>query len=363
MGASVSRFLLLDIGAGTLDLLWYDADSGRHFKAVCRSPVLTKADEARRLHGDILVTGCEMGGGEVSGVLKAKAREARVVMSASSAATVHHDAERVRSFGIRVVPDDEAEDLGRSGGYARLVTGDLDVERIRRLLEGLDVPFAFDVVCACAQDHGVPPPGVSHLDFRHERFRALLEPSPFPESLLYAADRVPGEFNRLRSIARDAAGLPAGEVYVMDSGMAAVLGASLDPEALSCRRLLVLDVATSHTVGAALEEGELCGFFEYHTADVTRERMDGLLEGLAEGSLSHRAILEEGGHGAYIRRSFGMDAVERIVATGPKRGLLEGALPGIRPGAPWGDNMMTGTVGMLEAVHRRNGWGSVSRVW
>jgi uncharacterized protein (DUF1786 family) len=360
---AVSRFLLLDIGAGTLDLLWYDADSGRQFKAVCRSPVLTKADEARRLEGDILVTGCEMGGGGVSGVLKEKARKNRVVMSASSAATVHHDAERVRSFGIRIVSDDEAEGLERSGRYARLVTGDLDLERIRRLIEGLDVPFAFDLVCACAQDHGVPPAGISHLDFRHERFRSLLKPSPFPESLLYAADRVPPEFNRLRSVARTAAGLPAGEVYVMDSGMAAVLGASLDPEALSCRRLLVLDVATSHTVGAALEEGELCGFFEYHTADVTPERLDGLLEELAAGVLSHRAILAEGGHGAYVRRSFGMAAVERIVATGPKRRLLEGSRLEIHPGAPWGDNMMTGTVGMLEAVHRRKGWGSVSRVW
>jgi uncharacterized protein (DUF1786 family) len=359
----VSRFLLLDIGAGTLDLLWYDADAGRHFKAVCRSPVLTKADEARALQGDILVTGCEMGGGALSAVLQEKAREVRVVMSASSAATVHHDADRVRSFGIRIVPDDEAEDLSRRGRFARLVTEDLDVERIRRVLEGLDVPFAFDAVCACAQDHGVPPAGTSHLDFRHERFRALLEPSPFPESLLYPADGVPREFNRLRSIAGTAGRLPAGEVYVMDSGMAAVLGASLDPEALSCRRLLVLDVATSHTVGAALEDGVLCGFFEYHTADVTRERLDELLEGLAEGSLSHRTVLEEGGHGAYIRSSFGMGGVERIVATGPKRALLEGSRLEIRPGAPWGDNMMTGTVGMLEAVHRRKGLGGVSGVW
>jgi len=68
--------------------------------------------------------------------------------------------------------------------------------------------------------------------------------------------------------------------------------------------------------------------------------------------LDHRKILEEGGHGAYIRKPIGFQAVEEIVATGPKRRLvLDIKLP-IRYGAPWGDNMMTGTVGLPEAIRR-----------
>ncbi len=353
----MNRFLLLDVGAGTLDLLWYDARSGLHLKAVGRSPALMAADRARELEGDLLVTGWEMGGGSVSGVLKERARNGRVVMSASAAATVHHDPERVRSSGIRIVDDEEAETLARSGRYARLVTRDVDADRIRALVEGLGVPFAFDVVAVCAQDHGVPPAGTSHLDFRHNRFRAALDRDPQPQGLIYRHDQVPPEYNRLRSIAEQARLLPAEEVFVMDSGMAAVVGASLDPEALVCRRLLVLDVATSHTVGAALDGGEMCGFFEVHTTDATPGRLEALLEGLAEGALSHERVLSEGGHGAYVRRSLGLRAVERIVATGPKRGLLRGMRFDIRFGAPWGDNMMTGNVGLLSAIHRKAGLG------
>jgi uncharacterized protein (DUF1786 family) len=54
-----------------------------------------------------------------------------------------------------------------------------------------------------------------------------------------------------------------------------------------------------------------------------------------------------------MRHGVGFDAVERIVATGPKRRLVEASRLPMTFGAPWGDNMMTGTVGLLEALRRR----------
>lgn len=36
----MSKFLMLDIGAGTMDVLYYDIDSGLHYKAVVKSPVM-----------------------------------------------------------------------------------------------------------------------------------------------------------------------------------------------------------------------------------------------------------------------------------------------------------------------------------
>ena len=162
--------------------------------------------------------------------------------------------------------------------------------------------------------------------------------------------------NRLATIARDAAAhLPAKRIYVMDSGMAAILGASMDAQARSRQRILVLDIATSHTVGAAMEAGEVCGFFEYHTKDITAARLDTLLVALADGKLSHEQILAEGGHGAYCRRAFGYAAVEMILATGPRRRLAAASTLPMVFGAPWGDNMMTGTVGLLEALRQREG--------
>ena len=71
--------------------------------------------------------------------------------------------------------------------------------------------------------------------------------------------------------------------------------------------------------------------------------------------MKHQQILEEGGHGAYLRRAFGFQSAEIIIATGPRRGLLAGTQLPIAFGAPFGDNMLTGTVGVLEAIRRRKG--------
>jgi uncharacterized protein (DUF1786 family) len=351
----MGRYLMLDIGAGTLDMLYYDTGHDLHYKAVVRSPVRVLAEEIRQTGGNLVVTGCEMGGGPVSRALIERAKTTEVVMAEPSAATIHHDLQRVTAQGIRVVAADEAEGLIGDARFDHIRTGDLQTDRLRRLVEGFGVAFEFDAVAVCAQDHGAAPPGVSHLDFRHRLFTAALAAQALPQALLYRSDRIPPEMTRLKAIARAARALPTDRVYVMDSGMAAILGAAMDGSAAHKKRILVLDIATSHTVGAAMQEGSLEGFFEYHTADITAERLDRLLRDLADGKLTHRGILAEGGHGATIRQAFGFDRVELIVATGPRRRLaLKSTLP-LTFGAPWGDNMMTGTVGLLEAVRLREG--------
>jgi uncharacterized protein (DUF1786 family) len=356
----MSRFLIVDIGAGTMDVLYYDTESGQHYKAVARSPVLHLAERAASLPGDLLFTGPEMGGGPLSMVLKQRAKVAKVMMSLSSAATVHHNLEKVRSWGIKTVEDAGAEDLRHNREYRHLTTGDLQIDRLKHMMKGLGLPFSFDVVGLCAQDHGVPPTGVSHLDYRHNIFKANFDESPFPHAQLYRDDEVPAAMSRLRAMAESARKLHADEIYVMDSGMAAILGASMDSRARQKERIIILDVATSHTIGAALEGGEIAGFFEYHTTDITLERLEALLVGLADGKLDHKGILKEGGHGAYIRKAFGFQAAEIIVATGPKRDLVANSRLPIVFGSPLGDNMMTGTVGVLEAIRRRKGLGPIS---
>jgi uncharacterized protein (DUF1786 family) len=352
MEKKMGQYLILDIGAGTIDLLYFDTDSGVHYKTVAKSPVLSLAEQASRLPGDLLVTGVEMGGGALSGVLRKRAQKSKVTMSASSAATIHHNMEKVRSWGIEVIGDEAAEGLRQENRYSVLSIGDLEPERLRHTIEGLGVPYTFDVVGICAQDHGTPPDGVSHLDYRHQIFKARLDDTPYPDTLLFGNNEVPDTFNRLRSLAESAKSLPTDDIYVMDSGMAAILGASMDHQARGKKKIMVLDVATSHTVGAALENGQIAGFFEYHTHDITLDRLEVLLIDLADGKLSHERILEEGGHGAYCRRAIQFEASEIIIATGPKRRLMANSKLPIVLGAPLGDNMMTGTVGVLEAIRR-----------
>jgi uncharacterized protein (DUF1786 family) len=141
----------------------------------------------------------------------------------------------------------------------------------------------------------------------------------------------------------------------MDSGMAAILGGSMDVSAHNKERVVILDVATSHTVAAAVYGDEIAGFFEYHTADITLDRLEDLLVELCDGKIEHGRILAEGGHGAYLRTAIGFQNVDVIIATGPKRRLVVPAKFPIVFGAPLGDNMMTGTVGLLEALRRRKG--------
>jgi len=349
----MSRFLMVDIGAGTVDILYYDTNKDLHYKCVARSPVRTVAEDIMRLRGDLLVTGGEMGGGPVTDVLKKRAAEHKVIMSASSAATLNHNLELVRQWGIQIVDEDRAGEMARRMAHAHVVLADIQPQRLKHIVEGFGVPFAFDAVVVCAQDHGVPPPGVSHLDFRHNLFRERLERKPFPHTLLFRSDEIPPVLNRLGSIARSAGQLPTESVYVMDSGMAAILGASLDVSAIGRKHVYVMDAATSHTVGAALEGETLAGFFEYHTVDVDTAKIEELFEALAAGRLSHRQVLAEGGHGAYIRKPLGFGKEDVIISTGPKRGRLADTRLPLVFGAPLGDNMMTGTLGLLEALRRR----------
>ena len=358
----MSRFLMVDVGAGTMDILYYDTEADLHYKAVVKSPVRYIAEKAAAVSGDLLITGCEMGGGPITQVLRDRAKTSEVIISASAAATLHHNLEIVKSWKITVITDEEAQGLRQNGRYPEITLADLDADRLRQIIDGFGVAFEFDAVAVCAQDHGVPPEGLSHLDFRHNMFKTLLEEKPFAHTLLFKDGEVPSKMNRLSSLAQSARTLPASEVYVMDSGMAAILGASQDVLAIDKNKIYILDVATSHTVGAAMSANEIAGFFEYHTVDITLDRLETLLRDLGEGILEHRQILSEGGHGAFVRKAIGLSDDDLIIATGPKRGLVEYSNLPIVFGAPLGDNMMTGTVGLLEAVRRRKGLSPINYI-
>ena len=356
------RFLMVDIGAGTMDVLWYDTEADLHYKAVVKSPVRTIAEQAAAIQGNLIVTGCEMGGGPITGLLKQRAVTDKILMTSAAAATLHHDPEMVTSWGITIVDDHQAENFQRDKTYQSLILEDLEAQRMQRIVEGFGVPFEFDAVVLCAQDHGVPTPCQSHLDFRHNMFTKLLDKNPYPHTLLFEAGEVPPALNRLGSLVQSARSLPTAEVFVMDSGMAAMLGGSMDVLAKHKQHVLILDVATSHTVGAALLGDEVAGFFEYHTGDITISRLEQLILDLCDGDLEHGRILTEGGHGAYLRKAVGFDSVDVIIATGPKRRLVDGSKLPMTYGAPYGDNMMTGTVGLLEALRRRKGLAPINYI-
>ena len=358
----MKNLLAIDIGAGTMDILCYVPDENMHYKSVVQSPVRTLARQVQATRGNLAVRGVEMGGGPVTAALQARARTDKVVMTKAAAATLHHDPARVSAMGIQIASEERVAALGQERDYTPVSLGDIEAPRIQRIVEGFGLPFEFEAVAVCAQDHGAAPPGVSHLEFRHRLFKARLDSRPYPHTLLFDPSQLPVEFNRLGAIAETVGRFPTESVFVMDSGMAAILGASLDPALIHKRTFMVLDIATSHTVAAVLSQAELHGSFEYHTHDITLERLEQLLHDLPAGKVAHDRILAEGGHGAYMRSTVGYDRLEAIVATGPKRRLLARSKLPITWGAPWGDNMMTGCTGLIEAMRRALGMAPIEYI-
>jgi uncharacterized protein (DUF1786 family) len=250
----------------------------------------------------------------------------------------------------------EAQQQARKRNTARFKTGDIVVEDMVAILESMGIEPVVDFLGICVQDHGTPEEEISSLDFRHHILKGIIDEDPRPSAFLFEAHRIPPYLRRMRAVAMDARGIPSGKVYLMDTGMAAVLGASSDRSARGKGCIIVLDIASSHTLGALMVDGEIGGFFEYHTSAITPEILETLIMDLAAGRLSHEKILSEGGHGAYTRKALGLDAVETILATGPKRGIVSQiGVEGIVPGAPFGDNMMTGTAGLILAMAEREG--------
>lgn len=353
----MARFLGIDVGAGTLDALFLDTASGDQFKFVAKSPTRVLAEQIMACRrGRLLLTGPQMGGGAVTEAIRLKARGGSLMMTRSAAETIHHRMDRVESLGVLLVSRERAKREAKRSRVRHFHTGDVPAGKIKAILKSLGVDPVVDYLGICVQDHGTPRHRVSSLDFRHRILKETIERVPKASAFLFEAGEIPSYLRRMRAAATDGRRIRSGKIYLMDTGMAAILGASSDPSALKKNSLIVLDIATSHTLGALLVGGEIGGFFEYHTHAVTPELLRCLIVDLAEGKLVHERVVAQGGHGAYVRKAVGFDHVECIVITGPKRGIMEAVrMDRTVLGAPFGDNMMTGAAGVVLAMAEREG--------
>lgn len=346
--------LTIDIGAGTTDILAFDPDRGEHYKAVAVSPIRKLSRALMTGRGDLLITGTVMGGGAVSKAVIERARMSTVFITEEAAQTINNDLDRVRCYGIRIVTEEAAAALRGRSDLNHIEFGDVSLVGFKLLLQELGVGWDFSYVAGAVQDHGVCPAGVTSLDFRHQVMRERLQANPWPEHFLFSYDEIPAYLTRMHGTAAVLAAVPADKLFMMDTGMAAIVGASLDPQVSSCKHYIVADIGNSHTLAAVITDGMVGGFFEYHTSAITPQRMEELMVKLGNGELDHREVVAEGGHGAYIRSVPGFNRIEKIVATGPRRQEIIGELSyRVEEGAPLGDNMMTGTAGLLECIMRK----------
>lgn len=333
----------LDVGKGTQDFLLYlEGENIRNCpKAVMPSPTKIVAERVRKLAEDgrdILLTGYTMGGGPSSRAIAEAAKKVRVYAFERPALTINDDLDRVRAQGIEIV-DSRPE----SGNLAEVEMGDVDLKAFSSLLSsfGLSLP---DRLVVSVQDHGFSP-GESNRKFRFRMFEKVLRKSPYLESFLYPADRVPEHYNRMQSVVKSVRDYCEGagrdfELYVIDTVFSAIAGAMLDVVEFPA---LVINFGNGHTVFAVVDrDGRIYSLMEHHTSIVRKMDIRMLVGQFIRGEITNDDVYEQGGHGAYIDS---VVEVRDFVATGPNAQLSD-----FREANPVGDVMVVGNVGMINLL-------------
>jgi uncharacterized protein (DUF1786 family) len=335
------RILAIDVGVGTQDILLYNSEEPieNAVKLVLPSPTRIIAKKIRKHHHDIFLSGETMGGGPINKAIKSHIKKGyRVLMTESAARTVRDDLQKVQSFGIDIVPNQE-----KHPEMAEIKLGDVDLNLLRKTIENYDLELEFDHIGVAVQDHGYMK-GIGDRNFRLKIIREKLLKTRQVEDFAFSG-AVPEYFSRMKGVISTLKGY---KPTLMDSKFASLAGATCDPQVAEMKTYIALDVGNGHTLAASFSEGKICGVFEHHTRMLNAKKIRIFVEKLARGDLSHQEVHDDGGHGAWViepTRSF-----EALVATGPQRKILKDTNLPVHYAVPAGDVMMAGPVGLIKAI-------------
>jgi uncharacterized protein (DUF1786 family) len=347
------KILAVDVGTGTQDILLYDSDREIEncLKLVMPSATMRVArtvKQATRAGRPVLLTGVTMGGGPSAWAVTDHVRAGHKVYATPDAArTFDDELEKVERQGIRVIGEDEAQRL--DGDVLRVLMRDFDFDAIRAAFEAFGVDLEPDALALAVFDHGNAPPGYSDRQFRfdylEERIRALNRLSAFA----FKRGELPDHLTRLQAV--EATANFDGEVMLMDTAPAAVLGALLDPRVAAHDRLLAVNAGNFHVLAFRLGPGGIEGVFEHHTGEITLPQLDSFLDQLVDSTLQHREVFDTMGHGALILDPAPMPNRQPIFVsvTGPRRSIMRASKHHPYFAVPYGDMMIAGCFGLLRA--------------
>jgi uncharacterized protein (DUF1786 family) len=342
---ALERILTIDVGAGTQDILLWEADQPmeNNVKLVLPSWTTVLARRVKRATVEgrpIFLTGNLMGGGPVVSAMKRHLRAGYPVYATPRAAlTVRDNLDQVRERGYTLVeePPDAADLL-------TLRTRDVDLDVLDDALAPFDVGVP-ETVAVAVQDHGECLEG-SNRQYRFQLWREFVQAGGHMLDLVY--DEVPACYTRMQAVQRDAPG-----AVLMDTGSAALWGILEDERAAVHQNagFIAVNVGNQHTL-AVLARGErILGLFEHHTVLMDAQKLARLVNELRAGTLTNEAIYADHGHGAYISPEYAPGAgFEFVAVTGPQRHMA--ADLGYHFAAPYGDMMLTGCFGLLRATQR-----------
>lgn len=337
------KILTVDVGSGTQDIMLYDSNQNieNSVKVVMPSPTKIIAKRIKKCKGDIFINGEIMGGGKISNVLQEHLNKGhKVIMTEKAARTVRDNLDYVKSLGIEIV--DESEEKKYSD-LEKIELKDVDIQAIRNSLSNFDVSTDFDYLGIAVQDHGYKE-GMGDRNFRFMKIKETLDKPKTPEEFAYFGS-APDYFTRINAVFRSFENY---NTTVMDSKFASVCGATCDRYVRGLDKFIVMDIGNGHTLAASFNNGKIYGVFEHHTGNLTPEKIEDLTSKLADGTITHEEVHEDHGHGAWPLAPIG--DFEAVVATGPRRNILEKTDLNVHYAAPAGDVMMTGPVGLIKAI-------------
>ncbi len=335
------KILSIDIGVGTQDIMLYNTENPieNSVKIVMPAPTEIIAKRIRKHHNDIFINGVTMGGGPVNkAITNHLARGYNVTMTETSAKTIRDDMDRVRSLGIKIIPHNENHpELGN------IELKDVDLNAIREALAQFDVELDFDFIGVAVQDHGYME-GMGDRNFRFMKIKEKLDVARSPEEFAYHQE-VPEYFTRMNGVLNTLKGY---KTTIMDSKFASICGATCDNYVKDLNSYIVMDIGNGHTLAASFENNKIVGVFEHHTRALDPEKIVHLLRKLQNGTITQEEVHDDGGHGAWVTAP--ITDVECVVATGPRRRILEKTGLKVHYANPAGDVMMTGPVGLIKTI-------------
>jgi uncharacterized protein (DUF1786 family) len=342
---SLGRILAIDVGAGTQDVLLWEAGQPMEnaIKLVLPSwtTVLARqVQQATREGHPVFLTGNLMGGGPVVSAMKRHMQAGYPVYATPRAAlTVRDNLDQVRERGYAIVDEPPgAPDL------LTLRTRDVDLDALAAALApfGVTIP---ETVAVAVQDHGECLEG-SNRAFRFQLWREFVEGGGHLLDLVYREP--PPCYTRMRAVQQDAPG-----AVVMDTGPAALWGILEDERATAHREegFVLVNLGNQHTLGVLLRGERILGLFEHHTVLMSPEKLAALVDRLRAGTLTNAEVFDGHGHGAHISPDYVPgNGLDFVAVTGPQRHLAAGL--GYTAAAPHGDMMLTGCFGLVAATRR-----------
>lgn len=355
----MEKILALDIGAGTQDVLLYDAGKKLEncVRLVLPSPGSLLAETVERLHGreprgkDLFIEGYTVGGGALSRAVKRwLASGNRVFATGAAALSLRNNLADVRSMGVEIA---EAPPPDFDG--VAVHADELDLEPLRAFLLSCGEDLGrLDAAAVAVQDHGAYETGQSNRKTRLAHMRRRLEENPDPLALSYPAGEVPAAFPRMVSaVRRLREQLACESILVMDTAPAAIAGCLADPyvAARASGNLLLINAGNGHTLACITRGGKVTALLEHHTGRLQPASFASYLEAFCRGEAREEDEYMASGHGLfYLDHPPGMGAIDLIAVTGPNRELLEGTGLDVYHPSPGGDMMMTGPVGLVSSL-------------